>query len=288
MPLFSGRGNTVSGRRCVVCRIRSSFARAGATRRSGYRSRLYFTDGIGVKWGDGASADRRRCFVSPELKLRLSSRRWTSPRPRDILANIFWMLLWGQWALKAPKGPNMNAPAERIAIAVFFSVFGLFFLTSQAFAQPVSGLACNRCVQGYVWREASPVDHVCVTAKTRSQTADDNTQAAARRQPGGGAYGPDTCRQGYVWRDAFSGDHVCVPGETRAQAAADNARAAERCADDREVPGSQPPSTPGETVTPISQKNEFFWTTLPGILTALAGFIIALTGLVKVLKSRSK
>ncbi|MCX5148415.1 hypothetical protein OHB36_16790 [Streptomyces sp. NBC_00320] len=30
------------------------------------------------------------------------------------------------------------------------------------------------------------------------------------RQPGGGAYGPNTCKPGYVWRDAWDGDTLCV------------------------------------------------------------------------------
>jgi hypothetical protein len=37
------------------------------------------------------------------------------------------------------------------------------------------------CIYGYVWREAVPGDHVCVTGETRAQAAYDNSQAAARR-----------------------------------------------------------------------------------------------------------
>ncbi len=90
-----------------------------------------------------------------------------------------------------------------------------------------SGIA-DRCLQGYVWREANASDHVCVTGAIRSQTRYDNSQADARRQPGGGPFGPDTCKQGYVWREAYSGDHVCVTPQTRTQAADDNKHAAER------------------------------------------------------------
>ena len=86
----------------------------------------------------------------------------------------------------------------------------------------------DTCKQGFVWREAVPSDHVCVTPVVRAQTAQDNTLAVSRRNPSGGPYGPDTCIQGYVWREAFSNDRVCVPGQTRAQAAADNAQAASR------------------------------------------------------------
>ena len=80
----------------------------------------------------------------------------------------------------------------------------------------------DTCIQGFVWREAVPNDHVCVTPQVRQQTQSDNTQATVRRSPTGGAYGPDTCSSGFVWREAFSGDHVCVAPQARAQAAQDN------------------------------------------------------------------
>jgi hypothetical protein len=86
----------------------------------------------------------------------------------------------------------------------------------------------DTCLNGYVWRQANPTDHVCVTPAIRTQTAADNAQAASRRNPAGGASGPDTCLQGFVWRAAFAGDHVCVTPATRAQAAADNAAAGGR------------------------------------------------------------
>ncbi|HZN20780.1 MAG TPA: hypothetical protein VFB84_21750 [Micromonosporaceae bacterium] len=86
----------------------------------------------------------------------------------------------------------------------------------------------DTCVQGYVWREAVPGDHVCVTPQTRDQTWEDNGLADSRRSPTGGDYGPDTCIQGYVWREAVADDHVCVTPETRAQAQADNQLASSR------------------------------------------------------------
>jgi hypothetical protein len=84
----------------------------------------------------------------------------------------------------------------------------------------------DTCKSGFVWREASSSDHVCVTPDTRAQTQYDNGQAASRWVSG--PYGPDTCAQGYVWREAFSGDDVCVTPDTRDQAAYDNAQASSR------------------------------------------------------------
>jgi hypothetical protein len=89
-------------------------------------------------------------------------------------------------------------------------------------------VATDRCKEGYVWREAYPGDHVCVTPQVRAQTVEDNNQADARREPGGGAYGPNTCRSGFVWRDARPGDYACVTPATRSQVAADNAQATAR------------------------------------------------------------
>ncbi|GAA2926832.1 hypothetical protein GCM10020221_23450 [Streptomyces thioluteus] len=88
----------------------------------------------------------------------------------------------------------------------------------------------DTCLQGYVWREARPSDHVCVTGATRDRARYDNSQAVNRRDPGHGGYGPYACREGYVWREAFKGDMVCVEPPTRTQARQDN-----QLADSRKV-----------------------------------------------------
>jgi hypothetical protein len=80
------------------------------------------------------------------------------------------------------------------------------------------------CLQGYVWREANPNDHVCVTPGERDQARQQNADGPSHRSPNGGPYGPDTCLQGYVWRDAFPNDHVCVSPGDRTQAAVENSR----------------------------------------------------------------
>ncbi|UWZ86637.1 hypothetical protein [Occallatibacter riparius] len=83
----------------------------------------------------------------------------------------------------------------------------------------------DTCKQGYVWREAGPSDHVCVTPAVREQSQNENALGASRRSPGGGAYGADTCLQGYVWREAFPGDHVCVEPDAKVRAARQNSLA---------------------------------------------------------------
>ncbi len=88
----------------------------------------------------------------------------------------------------------------------------------------------DTCVRGYVWREATPGDHVCVTPAVRTQARSDNAEAANRRNPGGGAYGPDTCKPGYVWRESTRTDHVCVEPAVRSQAASDNKEITKRWA----------------------------------------------------------
>lgn len=84
----------------------------------------------------------------------------------------------------------------------------------------------DTCLEGYVWRESRPADHVCVTPAVRTQTALDNSVRASRWTSG--PYGPHTCVYGYVWREAFPGDDVCVLPSVRNQARADNAQAANR------------------------------------------------------------
>lgn len=105
----------------------------------------------------------------------------------------------------------------------------------------------DTCVQGLVWREAYPKDHVCVTPESREQAERDNIEAVNRikvtkqtvtRKIGpfvvdrrtyyvsGGDYGVDTCKEGYVWREARPSDHVCVSSAIREQTRTENANAA--------------------------------------------------------------
>jgi hypothetical protein len=83
------------------------------------------------------------------------------------------------------------------------------------------------CKSGFVWREARPSDHVCVTPDSRRRVAQENRTAASRRDPNG-AYGPASCKQGFVWREAFESDTVCVTPEVRAEVSEENRVAATR------------------------------------------------------------
>ena len=100
-----------------------------------------------------------------------------------------------------------------------FALAVLSLVAATAFPSPASAdplpYGPETCRAGYVWREASPADRVCVTPEARSRTAAENAAAPTRIQPGGGAYGPNTCMAGFVWREAFPGDVVCVTPEIR-------------------------------------------------------------------------
>ncbi|MFT3860995.1 hypothetical protein [Micropruina sp.] len=116
------------------------------------------------------------------------------------------------------KPPAQSVTANGVTIKVLS--------TGKTAKVRITSQIADRCVQGWVWREARSSDHVCVTGATRAQVAADNAVKASRWV--NGAYGPHTCVQGYVWREAYSGDDVCVGGAQRSQAAADNAQAAAR------------------------------------------------------------
>jgi hypothetical protein len=88
--------------------------------------------------------------------------------------------------------------------------------------------AADTCKFGFVWREATPTDHVCVSPGVRTQARDDNAHAAERVNHVNHEFGPDTCVTGYVWREATPTDHVCVTPGARTQAADDNAHGRER------------------------------------------------------------
>ncbi len=95
--------------------------------------------------------------------------------------------------------------------------------------QQKKAVVLGGCAEGYVWREAIPGDHVCVTPDARSQVQRDNNQALDHRDPKG-ANGVNTCVEGYVWREAAPGDYVCVRPEVRAQAQRDNTEGVNRAA----------------------------------------------------------
>jgi hypothetical protein len=82
----------------------------------------------------------------------------------------------------------------------------------------------DTCRTGYVWREASPFDHVCVRPASRATAARENAVAFSRIDPAG-AYGPFTCIYGFVWREAYAGDVVCVTPARRTIVAQENAEA---------------------------------------------------------------
>jgi hypothetical protein len=141
-------------------------------------------------------------------------------------------LLWTTTMVAAGLLTGLAMPAFAAAAAVRSQDAAITRVSTLAVTEVPGGVSGqpygpDTCKQGYVWREAIPSDHVCVTPATRQQTRDDNSKASARRDPTG-PYGSDTCKQGYVWRDAFPSDHVCVTPATRQQAQYDNSQAAQR------------------------------------------------------------
>ncbi|MFF7352058.1 MULTISPECIES: RICIN domain-containing protein [Streptomyces] len=95
-------------------------------------------------------------------------------------------------------------------------------------AQGATPQGPDSCVEGYVWRLATPEDHVCVDPAVHDQVVEDNSHADERRSPDGGPYGPATCLQGWVWREGTPDDLTCVDPEVRSQAWQDNSEAPDR------------------------------------------------------------
>lgn len=118
----------------------------------------------------------------------------------------------------------MSTSSRRHARHVAVAAAALALAAMAAPALGAGNYGADTCLQGYVWRGAIPTDHVCVTPLVRMQTAEENDQAAAHRDPAR----PDTCLNGYVWREAVAGDHVCVFPARRQQARDDNAQVAAR------------------------------------------------------------
>jgi hypothetical protein len=102
---------------------------------------------------------------------------------------------------------------------------GALFIESAPF-----GGVPGSCIQGFVWRQAEPDDHVCVSPDTRAQTAADNAAGPSHIAPPVKGSSDGTCVQGFVWRESDEKDRVCVSPSTRSQTAADNALGPHRIA----------------------------------------------------------
>ena len=155
---------------------------------------------------------------------------WDNGIPGDIvLIHESRRLADGSYVsyLLRERAPARNPVSSLQANGISIRVDRIESANGQAIVT-ISSEMVDRCVLGFVWREAGPQDHVCVSGQVRDATRQDNAQAAARRNPAGGPFGPDTCLQGFVWREAFPGDHVCVTGDVRTRTRDENAAAASR------------------------------------------------------------
>ena len=88
---------------------------------------------------------------------------------------------------------------KSIFAALALCVAGWTLATGAAQADPLP-YGPDTCASGYVWRDAAPNDHVCVSPAARAHAAAENAAGPAHLSPSGGAYGPNTCLPGYVWR----------------------------------------------------------------------------------------
>jgi hypothetical protein len=120
---------------------------------------------------------------------------------------------------------SMNTWTRRLTVAAAAMAAAAGVMTAPLTTEAATPQQARWCKQGYVWREATPNDYVCVRPSQRTQARSDNAHASERWLPG--SY---VCRQGYVWREARPNDYVCVTPSVRAQVRYDNAHAAERWA----------------------------------------------------------
>jgi hypothetical protein len=128
--------------------------------------------------------------------------------------------------------PVLSKPSPHITqLPLSFEMYPALGFTAVLTVISFLGLASaqcyspNACLDGWIWRQANPTDHVCVTPAVRSQTAADNAAASSRHEPNS-----DSCIPEFVWREAYTNDVVCVTPATRTEAALDNAAAAYRVA----------------------------------------------------------
>lgn len=157
-----------------------------------------------------------------------SSAKWHSNRRLNCMARPIAAL--PAPVLKPPVAPPLPVPAATPGVFTGSkgSASSSVFRTGVVPVPPPVATPSVYCKSGFVWREARATDLVCVTPDSRARVAEQNRTTAARIQPGGGAYGPNTCLPGFVWREAFPGDAVCVTPSVRTDVRGENSLAASR------------------------------------------------------------
>jgi hypothetical protein len=74
------------------------------------------------------------------------------------------------------------------------------------------------CASGFVFRDTSSIDRVCVTQAEKNAAVSEDSASRSHQQPNW-----TTCLNGYVWRAAYPNDDVCVTPAQRSAAATENA-----------------------------------------------------------------
>ena len=92
---------------------------------------------------------------------------------------------------------------------ILYSLLGMASAAILVSSASSPATAAALCKNGFVWRDATNGDAVCVTPADRAEAKAQNANAANNINPHG-PNGPKGCRTGYVWREAFGGDVVCV------------------------------------------------------------------------------
>lgn len=155
---------------------------------------------VGIYGGAGTYVDRIGLICAPAPRVIIFMPMPAQPRPMN------------------PADANRPAPDVLQSGAI---------TPADANRPQPSALQPPRCRSGFVWREASDSDFVCVTPESRARASQENAVASSRVNPDG-PYGANTCLAGFVWREAFEGDVVCVTPEIREQVRQENATAASR------------------------------------------------------------
>lgn len=100
------------------------------------------------------------------------------------------------------------------------AITAVVFVSGSNIAGSYAEAAPARCKSGYVWREATSTDYICVRPSSRSKAIQDNRKHNSRVRAGS-----NRCKSGYVWREATGrSDKICVKPATRSRTARENAQ----------------------------------------------------------------
>ena len=126
-----------------------------------------------VKWGkDGGYTEYTRAGRGPWYHQHALTGPNRAPQPYVHFGGTTYKVAWGEYGSGGSFGESASTRQFTTSLSNVRMGCGIWSRSSESLP--------DVCAFGYVWREAGPTDHVCVTPESRSLVKQENSRASQR------------------------------------------------------------------------------------------------------------